>query len=243
MSIEFSPHHLLAAGTTEQEVEDAFVPAHSIEMLKVDSSGKWRKHHVTVSELVEFFRTGTAGYEAVGYRDLIVEMDLAIATKPSIANSNDKGCSRCFCQMLPTAARNYVATIRQTVATTLTNLCTHANRFGVQQGGEATIQLRVLDPDRPLTWEFAGFSQHGEDGIVDYLSSQVLAPNRFFVEIGAGDGIQNCTAWLAFAKSYGGIWVEGNADQCKSARMADGRGLPRMYTSLRTLSASILSNV
>jgi len=49
----------------------------------------------------------------------------------------------------------------------------------------ATAPLRLIDPLRPLTWEFNGFSEHGEDGIIDYLCSQITTPNRFFFEIGA----------------------------------------------------------
>jgi hypothetical protein len=84
----------------------------------------------------------------------------------------------------------------------------------------ATASLRTIQPKRPASWEFSGFSQHGEDGIVDYLCSNLVTSNRFFIEIGAGDGIQNCTAWLAFAKSYGGVWVEGDAKLCDQARMS-----------------------
>lgn len=82
----------------------------------------------------------------------------------------------------------------------------------------ATAPLRAIDPKKPQTWEFSGFSQHGEDGIIDYLCSRLLSPTRFFFEIGAANGIENCTAWLAFAKSYGGVWVEGNPVLCRKAR-------------------------
>jgi hypothetical protein len=84
----------------------------------------------------------------------------------------------------------------------------------------ATASLRLIDQHRPSTWEFSGFSQHGEDGIVDYLCARITAPNRFFFEIGAADGIQNCTAWLAFARGYGGVWVEADAALCERAKMA-----------------------
>src|SRR5690242_11526051 len=56
----------------------------------------------------------------------------------------------------------------------------------------ATAPLRTIDPKDPRTWEFSGFSQHGEDGIIDYLCSQILNPTRFFFEIGAANGIENC---------------------------------------------------
>jgi hypothetical protein len=76
----------------------------------------------------------------------------------------------------------------------------------------ATAAVRVIDPLNPESWEFSGFSQHGEDGIIEYLISQMTPQSRngFFFEIGAADGLQNCTAWLAYAKNYGGVMVEGN---------------------------------
>jgi hypothetical protein len=37
----------------------------------------------------------------------------------------------------------------------------------------ATAGIRVIDPANPESWEFSGFSQHGEDGIIDYLIGQM----------------------------------------------------------------------
>jgi len=74
----------------------------------------------------------------------------------------------------------------------------------------ATAAVRSIDRLDPETWEFSGFSQHGEVGIIDYLSSKMESRNAFFVEIGAADGLENCTAWLAVAQSYGGLMVEGS---------------------------------
>ena len=82
----------------------------------------------------------------------------------------------------------------------------------------ATAAAREVDPTRPLSWEFSGFSQHGEDGIVDYLCSRMLERNRFFVEIGSADGLQNCSAWLAFARRYGGVMVEGDPGLSKTCK-------------------------
>jgi len=74
----------------------------------------------------------------------------------------------------------------------------------------ASSSLRELDPTDPLSWSFTGFSQNGEDGIIDYLTRRISEPNQYFVEIGASDGMENNTAWLAIAKRYGGVMVEGN---------------------------------
>lgn len=84
----------------------------------------------------------------------------------------------------------------------------------------ATAAARVIDRTNPRTWEFSGFSQHGEDGIVDYLCENLTNPTKFFFEIGGANGIENCTAWLAYARSFGGVWVEGSPALCARAKLA-----------------------
>lgn len=84
--------------------------------------------------------------------------------------------------------------------------------------GAATMRARQVDLARPTTWEFSGFSQNGEDGLIDVLRGQLGSRNRYFVEIGASDGIQNNTAWLLVAEQYGGIMVEGNPELVERAR-------------------------
>jgi hypothetical protein len=79
----------------------------------------------------------------------------------------------------------------------------------------ATGTLRQIDPARPATWEFTGFSQNGEDGIIDYLCGRLSNPNRYFVEIGAANGLENNTSWLALGRRYGGLMID--ADEAKIA--------------------------
>lgn len=76
----------------------------------------------------------------------------------------------------------------------------------------ATAPLRVIDPTQPDTWEFRAFSQHGEDGILDYLASRLLKASRNFVEIGIGDGTENNSAWFVLARYYRGVMIDGNFD-------------------------------
>ena len=83
--------------------------------------------------------------------------------------------------------------------------------------GALNATTRHLDPSRPSTWEFSAFSQNGEDGIIDYLVSLIDEPTRYFVEIGASDGLENNSAYLAFAKKYSGIMVEGAKPRSDSA--------------------------
>lgn len=76
----------------------------------------------------------------------------------------------------------------------------------------ATSNLRQIDPTDPASWEFSGFSQNGEDGLLDFLTREILEPSRYFIEIGAGDGIENNTTWLAVARRYSGLMIDGDEE-------------------------------
>lgn len=76
--------------------------------------------------------------------------------------------------------------------------------------GGAMRQAREIDLKEPDTWEFSGFSQNGEDGILDVLRSQLIESNSYFIEIGAADGIDNNSAWLTIAEKMRGLMVEGS---------------------------------
>lgn len=77
--------------------------------------------------------------------------------------------------------------------------------------GGAMRQARRIDLSTPSTWEFSGFSQNGEDGVLDVLRQQLKDSNRFFVEIGAGDGTENNSSWLVVMEKYNGLMIEGNS--------------------------------
>ncbi len=84
--------------------------------------------------------------------------------------------------------------------------------------GAAGASARQVNLADPKTWEFSGFSQNGEDGIIDVLSRQIIRPNRYFVEVGASDGLENNTAWLAMVRRFNGIWVEGDEENSRWSR-------------------------
>jgi len=76
--------------------------------------------------------------------------------------------------------------------------------------GGAIMPARNIDLTESGTWEFSGFSQNGEDGILDVLRKQLLCSNRYFIEIGSADGIQNNSSWLVVAEQYNGLMIEGD---------------------------------
>jgi hypothetical protein len=76
--------------------------------------------------------------------------------------------------------------------------------------GAATSAMRTVDLTAPQTWEFSGFSQNGEDGVIETLLRNLIASNRYFLEIGAADGLENNTSWLSVARRFSGIMIEGD---------------------------------
>ncbi len=99
---------------------------------------------------------------------------------------------------------------------------------------------RDIDLTRPDTWEFSGFSQNGEDGILDILRKRLNSRNRYFIEIGAADGIENNSAWLVVAEKYNGIMIEGNSELVERARrsvigLSIGAECHQMFVTIDTV--------
>jgi hypothetical protein len=84
--------------------------------------------------------------------------------------------------------------------------------------GAAGKAARRIDLSEPETWEFSGFSQNGEDGVLDVLRGQLAQRNRYFLEIGAADGLQNNSAWLLVADRHYGLMIEGDPALSERAR-------------------------
>jgi hypothetical protein len=61
------------------------------------------------------------------------------------------------------------------------------------------------------------FSQGPEDGCIAEIFRRIGTRNRFFVEVGVGDGRENTTR-LLLTLGWHGIWVEGAAKNCDAIR-------------------------
>jgi len=61
------------------------------------------------------------------------------------------------------------------------------------------------------------FSQGPEDGVIAEIFRRIGTRDRFFVEIGAGDGRENTTR-LLLTMGWSGIWVEGSPKACAAIR-------------------------
>jgi hypothetical protein len=83
-----------------------------------------------------------------------------------------------------------------------------------------TVQKISADPKyqengRLLRFGYKAYSQSDEDGIIQEIFNRISTTNKYFVEIGAGNGLENNTLFLLL-NGWQGLWVEGNIDYCKS---------------------------
>jgi len=88
--------------------------------------------------------------------------------------------------------------------------------------GAAGAGLRRIDETDPRSWEFSGFSQNCEDGIIDHLLSRAKRQNRYFIEIGASDGLENNTSWLALVRRFSGLMIDGDPARTQQCRQFIG---------------------
>ena len=69
---------------------------------------------------------------------------------------------------------------------------------------------RGQEPRRLLKYGFKIYSQHDEDGITEEIFRRIGCMNRFFVEFGVGDGLENGTLYCLL-KGWKGVWIDGSA--------------------------------
>jgi len=88
--------------------------------------------------------------------------------------------------------------------------------------GAAMMHARNIDLAQPDSWEFSGFSMNGEDGIIDVLRRQLKSGNRYFIEIGASNGMENNSSWLVVAEKFNGIMIDGDPKLVERAKRMVG---------------------
>jgi hypothetical protein len=69
--------------------------------------------------------------------------------------------------------------------------------------------VRYADPKRLSRHGWRAFSQADEDGLIEEIFRRIGTRSRRFLEIGAGDGLENNTAYL-LASGWSGTWIEAD---------------------------------
>ena len=96
---------------------------------------------------------------------------------------------------------------RERVANELSALNTMVSHLIYER---ATDGPRAREPKRLLRHGFKVYSQHDEDGLIEEIFNRVGTTDRFFVEFGVGDGLENCTTYCLL-KGWRGAWIDGSA--------------------------------
>ncbi len=78
---------------------------------------------------------------------------------------------------------------------------------------------RRKDPGLPILWGHKAYSQNDEDGITQEIFRRIGMRHGTFVEIGAGNGVQNNTLyWLK--QQWRGVWIDGSPDNAQFIQRA-----------------------
>jgi hypothetical protein len=72
-----------------------------------------------------------------------------------------------------------------------------------------------VDPRRLERAGWKAYSQNDEDGIIDEIFRRIGVRHRSFVEFGAGDGLENNTAYL-LAQGWRGLWMDGGEENARA---------------------------
>lgn len=75
----------------------------------------------------------------------------------------------------------------------------------------------VLDALNLRHFEQKIYSQNGEDGILSEIFRRIGTTDRYFVEFGVEDGLENNTRYLLQKHGWSGVWLEGSAEKVDRA--------------------------
>lgn len=76
---------------------------------------------------------------------------------------------------------------------------------------------RYQDDKRLNKFEYQVYSQNGEDGIITEIFRRIGTTNKFFVEFGVDDGLENNTTNL-LCKGWNGFWAEASQDSIEKIK-------------------------
>jgi hypothetical protein len=89
-------------------------------------------------------------------------------------------------------------------------------------GRSLANQVKALGPGRPLREaEFRVCSQWGDDGIIQYLLSQVAVPSDTFVEFGVEEYNEANTRFLLLNDNWRGLILDGSAESMARVRASE----------------------
>ncbi|PKL92676.1 MAG: hypothetical protein CVV21_02655 [Candidatus Goldiibacteriota bacterium HGW-Goldbacteria-1] len=85
-------------------------------------------------------------------------------------------------------------------------------RARLAQGRIEKRQVLSSKVEKLAQAEFQVFSQHGEDGIIQYLLSKVAVENKYFIEFGVESYRESNTRFLLMNDRWQGLIIDGGCD-------------------------------
>jgi hypothetical protein len=82
-------------------------------------------------------------------------------------------------------------------------------------------QLELLERKNPQDWEFKVTSQWGEDGIIQFLISNIQTPNKIFVEFGVENYSEANTRFLLQNDYWSGLVIDGSEKGIQKIKEGD----------------------
>ncbi|MBN1796132.1 MAG: hypothetical protein JW804_05615 [Sedimentisphaerales bacterium] len=76
---------------------------------------------------------------------------------------------------------------------------------------------RQKGPKCLVHYGYKVYSKNEEDGMIAEIFNRIGTTNKVFVEIGAGDGLENNTLTLLF-EGWKGLWIESSSKSCNKMR-------------------------
>jgi hypothetical protein len=80
---------------------------------------------------------------------------------------------------------------------------------------------RYKNPKKLNRFEFQVHSQNGEDGILEEIFRRIGETNKYFVEFGVENGLENNSAYL-LTKGWKGFWIDAKDEDVRSIKKRFG---------------------
>lgn len=88
----------------------------------------------------------------------------------------------------------------------------------INQGRLLALQMRTLTSERLSDYEFKVFSQWGEDGILQHLTTHIAIPNKTFIEFGIEDFSESNCRFLMMKDAWRGYVIDGSKKNIERLR-------------------------
>lgn len=117
--------------------------------------------------------------------------------------------------------------------------------FALKSQAKLTIaghDPRAREAQSLTPYEYSVYSQNGEDGILAEILRRIGVSNRVFLEIGAGNGLENCTAFLLM-QGWSGFWLDGSDAFVQSLALAKPETRARVRCHVEILTRENVGSV